>query len=156
MFRIPFTVIVAVLVVMSHTPVFAEGLVNFDAQGRALHGYDPVSYFTGKPEKGDDDFSFEYQGAKYFFASMNNLEKFKSNPGNYQFGYGGFCAWAMLDGKKVDVDPQRYKNINGVIYLFYNRFFVDTLDKWNDLAERESEAVLLSRADAQWSKITTM
>lgn len=156
MFRISVIIIAALLMCIWVSPVFAEEQVNLDDRGRALHGYDPVSYFTGKPAKGNDEFSLEYQGAKYFFANQSNLEKFKNNPESYQFGYGGFCAWAMLEGQRVDVDPKRYKNINGVVYLFYNRFFVDTLDKWNELAAQESEAVLLSRADAQWLKISSM
>ncbi len=31
----------------------------------------------------------------------------------------------MLEGEKVDVDPERYKRIDGVVNLFYNTFFTE-------------------------------
>jgi YHS domain-containing protein len=131
----------------------AEQQINLDSKGRVLHGYDPVSYYTGTPVKGIKDISYEYQGVRYLFASRENREEFIGNPGKYRFAYGGYCAWAMLDGEKVDVDPERFKQIDGVIYLFYNTFFTDTLDKWNGLADKESEPSLISRADEQWQKL---
>lgn len=131
----------------------AEQLINLDNEGKALHGYDPVSYYTGAPVKGSNALSYEYQGVRYLFASNEHREKFIGNPGEYRFAYGGYCAWAMLEGEKVDVDPERFKKIDGVVYLFYNTFFTDTLDKWNDLADKESEPSLISRADEQWQKL---
>ncbi len=46
-------------------PVFASG-------GIAINGYDPVAYFTmGKPVKGDEAISSEWEGAKLIFASAD-------------------------------------------------------------------------------------
>ena len=39
------------------------------------------------------------------FASKENLETFLSNAEKYAPAYGGWCAYAMLDGDKVEVDP---------------------------------------------------
>ena len=127
--------------------------LNLDDKGSALHGYDPVSYYTDKPEKGSSAISHEYRGAQYLFVNQENREKFVNNPGKYRFAYGGYCAWAMLEGEKVDVDPERFKRVNGVVYLFYNTFFTDTLDKWNALADKETEQKLISRADEHWRQL---
>ena len=57
---------------------------------------------------------------------------FASNPAKYEPQYGGWCAYAMgHDGSKVEVDPETFKIINGKLFLFYNRFFNNTLKTWN-------------------------
>ena len=58
--------------------------------GIAVGGYDPVSYFKqGKPVKGKKDLAVYAQGVTYHFASAENKEEFKNNPGNYEPQYGG-------------------------------------------------------------------
>ena len=73
----------------------------------------------------------------------------------YEPAYGGWCAWAMLEGDKVDIKPKRYRVVNNKTYLFYDTFFVNTLKKWNRLASEESEANLIRRADEQWNRINS-
>ena len=153
--RIIFVIFAAVLLQLYSFSAVAEQQLNLDDEGVMLHGYDPVSYFAGAPVEGSKDISYDYQGGRYLFATEENLEIFVRNPEMYPFAYGGYCAWAMLEGEKVDVDPERFKKINNIIYLFYNTFFTDTLDKWNNLAEKESEKKLIYRADEQWLKLTS-
>ena len=153
MFLVTFTVIVLQL---HNISAVAGQQLNLDDEGIMLHGYDAVSYFTGSPVEGRKDIAYDYKGGRYLFATQDNLEKFVNNPETYHFAYGGYCAWAMLEGEKVDVDPERYKMINGVVYLFYNTFFTDTLEKWNDLAEKESEQKLVERANGWWQKMVNM
>lgn len=115
----------------------------------AIDGYDPVSYFNGKPEEGKKQYQYIYQGITYYFQSKATLEIFKSNPSKYEPAYGGWCAFAMGEnGAKVPVDPETYKIINGKLYLFYNFYFNNTLKKWN---ERETE--LMHNADKFWTSI---
>ncbi len=59
----------------------------------------------------------------------------------------------MLDGQKVEVDPKRFKIVNGQTYLFYNTFFTDTLKKWDAVAAKETESSLVKRANENWQKI---
>ena len=144
-----------------HTPAtsFASGQssaqLNLDDNGTALQGYDPVSYHLGNPEPGKTELSWEYDGAVYFFASADNLQTFKTDPERYVPALGGWCAWAMLDGEKVKIDPKTYKVIDGTTYLFYNFFFVNTLSKWNKLAEQETEGALVEKARAAWEKMAS-
>lgn len=115
----------------------------------AIRGYDPVAYFTQKKAvKGKPANAFAYQGVTYHFASPASLETFKKNPAQYEPTYGGWCAYAMgATGEKVEIDPETFKVTNGKLYLFYNKFFNNTLPKWN-----KDEASLKSKADANWAR----
>ncbi len=123
---------------------------NLD-DGIAIHGYDPVAYFAeGKAKKGDKDLGgLIHSGITYYFSTSANKEAFKKNPAAYEPQYGGWCAYAMgNDGSKVNVDPETFKIVNGKLYLFYNRFFNNTLKSWN-----KNESILMKNADANWQKI---
>lgn len=115
----------------------------------ALQGYDPISYFLGKPQKGSKMYSYEYNKVTYYFSSSKNLDLFKSSGAKFEPAYGGWCAYAMgATGEKVEVDPETFKIINGKLYLFYNAYFNNTLPKWN-----KDEKKLNKTADLNWSKI---
>jgi YHS domain-containing protein len=122
---------------------------NLD-NGVAIKGYDPVAYFTtGKAVKGNKDISPYASGATYYFSSAANKELFKNNAAKYQPEYGGWCAYAMgANGEKVNIDPGTYKIVNGKLFLFYNKFFNNTLKDWN-----KDEANLKKNADINWTKI---
>ncbi|MBD0259915.1 MAG: YHS domain-containing protein [Cytophagales bacterium] len=117
--------------------------------GLALQGYDPVAYFTQhKAVKGTAAYAYSHQGVTYRFASAGHLEAFKANPARYEPAYGGWCAYAMgATGEKVEIDPETFKITDGRLNLFYNKFFNNTLPKWN-----KDEANLKGKADASWSK----
>lgn len=117
--------------------------------GLALQGYDPVAYFTqNKAVKGTAANACSHQGVTYRFANARHLEAFKANPAQYEPAYGGWCAYAMgATGEKVEIDPETFKITDGKLNLFYNKFFNNTLPKWN-----KDEANLKGKADASWSK----
>jgi len=115
----------------------------------ALEGYDPVSYFDGKPTEGRAELKLSYEGIVYQFSTQANLNKFKSKPSLYEPQYGGWCAYAMGEsGEKVKVDPETYKILNGKLYLFYNFWGSNTLTDWN-----KNEKKLKPSADTSWKKI---
>lgn len=118
-----------------------------------LKGYDPVSYFNDGPVKGKPKYSASFQDIRYLFASEKNLHAFEQNPARYLPAYGGWCAWAMRDGEKVDINPKRFKIVNGVNYLFYDGFWGDTLKKWNKLSQKTTEQQLIDLAQEQWQEI---
>ena len=127
--------------------------LNLDGDGIALQGYDPVSYHNLSPEKGRKDLSVEYAGAVYLFTNPDNQKTFNNSPETYLPAFGGWCAWAMLDGEHVNVDPETFKIINGRAYLFYNSFFTNTLTKWNTLAVKETEQILADKAQSEWETL---
>jgi len=114
-----------------------------------LEGYDPVSYFDGKPVEGKSELKTDYKGIVYTFSSAVNLNKFKFSPEKYEPAYGGWCAYAMGEsGVKVKIDPETYKIIDGKLYLFYNFWTNNTLKDWN-----KNEKALKSRGDQNWKQI---
>lgn len=117
--------------------------------GLAIQGYDPVAYIIqNKAVKGSKDQAVYHQGVTYYFTSAANKEEFKKNPSRYEPEYGGWCAYAMGEkGEKVSVDPKTFKIIGGKLYLFYNKFFNNTLTDWN-----KDETNLKRKADANWQK----
>jgi YHS domain-containing protein len=122
---------------------------NLDG-GVAISGYDPVAYFKqGKAIKGKKEFSVSADGVVYYLSSAENKEEFKKNYSKYEPQYGGWCAYAMgNDGTKVEVDPETFKIIDSKLFLFYNKFFNNTLKSWN-----KNETRLKTNADANWQKI---
>jgi YHS domain-containing protein len=122
---------------------------NLSKSGLAIDGYDPVAYFkNNKAIEGKKEFAVNHQGAVYYFSSTENKDAFIKNPSVYEPQYGGWCAYAMgKNGEKVNVDPETFKIINGKLYLFYNRFFNNTLTSWN-----KDETNLKTKADANWQK----
>lgn len=126
----------------------------FNLEGKlGLKGYDPVSYFEGEPKEGSEEISYAYEGVTYRFASEQNKERFQENPGKYEPAYGGWCAWAMLDGSKADIDPLSYTITDGRLLVFYDGIFGDTLKKWKDKSGSTPEQELLKKADTEWKKI---
>ncbi len=116
--------------------------------GLALDGYDAISYFEGKLQKGQKNFQVKTNGATYYFSTKQHEELFRKQAHKYMPQYGGWCAYAMgLDGEKVSVNPETYKIIEGKLYLFYNKYFSNTLIKWN-----KNEAQLKAQADKNWQK----
>jgi YHS domain-containing protein len=115
----------------------------------ALEGYDPVSYFDGKPLEGESSLRATHKGVVYQFATQSNLKKFKTSPEQYEPAYGGWCAFAMGEsGEKVKVDPETFKIVDGKLYLFYNFWGNNTRNDWN-----QAESKLKDAGDRNWKKI---
>ena len=118
--------------------------------GVGIEGYDPVSYFQSGPAKGDKNFSTSYDGIFYYFKSQANLDKFKSSPKKYLPQFKGWCAFAIADGPSLaDINPKTYWINDGKLYLFYNKFFVNTLSSW-----KKDPAGYLKKAEANWNNRT--
>ncbi|HSO07311.1 MAG TPA: YHS domain-containing (seleno)protein [Pelomicrobium sp.] len=120
--------------------------VNVQKGGVAVHGYDPVAYFTaGKPTPGKPEFTAVHEGATYRFATAENLAAFKADPARYAPQYGGWCAYGVAKGGKFDIDPQVWKVVDGKLYLNFNASVGRT---WSgDIPG------YLKRSEAEWPKI---
>jgi YHS domain-containing protein len=65
--------------------------INTTIFGVAIKGYDPVAYHTeGKAVKGKSAFTFNWNDARWYFASAENRDLFSSNPERYAPQYGGY------------------------------------------------------------------
>jgi len=120
-------------------------------KGFIAEGYDVVAYFGNEALKGNDQFTTEFKGAKYKFVSSENLKTFLENPKMYVPQYGGYCAYAVaVKGEKIGVNPNSFQIIDDKLYLFYDSWGVDTLEKWNE----EGVEKLRKQADSNWKNIT--
>ena len=114
--------------------------------GVAVKGYDPVAYFkSGKPVKGDKQFTLEHLGAKWRFSSQENLDLFKAGPGKYAPQYGGYCAWAVSRRYTASIDPEAWKIVEEKLYLNYSKA-VQT--KWE-----EEISANIEKANVNWPQL---
>ncbi|MEO0430932.1 MAG: YHS domain-containing (seleno)protein [Cyanobacteria bacterium J06656_5] len=93
----------------------------FAEDGVAIGGADPVAYFTeGDYTPGSGEFTHDWEGATWQFASAENRDLFAASPEEYAPQYGGFCAWAVSQGNTAPIDPTAWKIVDGKLYLNYN------------------------------------
>jgi YHS domain-containing protein len=119
-------------------------------KGFASGGYDVVEYFNNNAVEGDKKYTSTYDSVKYKFISQANLDVFIAAPESYIPQYGGYCAYAVAQKrKKVDVDPETFEIRDGKLYLFYNSWGVNTLEKWNE----EGPEALKKQADIEWQTV---
>jgi len=117
-----------------------------DREGRAVGGYDVVSYHTGaEPVPGDPDIAASYNGVTWLFASEAHRDAFLEDPQRYAPAYDGHCAWAAARGYKARTDPQAYRIVDGRLYLNYD---AGIQRRW----ERDI-AGFITQADANWPEI---
>lgn len=89
--------------------------------GPALRGYDAVAYFAdGRPVEGRSEYSYQWRGASWQFASQAHLDQFRADPASYAPQFGGYCAWAVSQGYTASADPQAWKIVDGRLYLNYD------------------------------------
>lgn len=120
--------------------------VNVEASGVGLKGNDPLGYFNeGKPVEGDPAFTVVHNGTVYTFASEANRDAFIVDPDRYLPEYGGFCALAMTFGKKVDIDPNAWKIVDGKLYVQAN---MRAASLWQKDVEGN-----ISKADKEWPTV---
>ncbi|MFK8059245.1 MAG: YHS domain-containing (seleno)protein [Polaribacter sp.] len=119
-------------------------------KGYVAEGYDVVSYFSNKAQKGNKKFTSTFDGVKYKFSSKENLATFKKSPKKYVPAYGGYCAYAIgAKAEKVSINPKTFEIRDGKIYLFYNSWGTNTLKLW----KKEGAENLKNKADKNWKKI---
>ena len=112
----------------------------------AIRGYDPVAYFTDeKAVKGSRDFSHDWQGATWRFASAENRDLFAAEPTKYAPQYGGYCAWAVSRNYTAPTDPDAFTLVNGKLYLNYN---AKVMEQW--LEDRDGN---IDSADENWPTV---
>ena len=91
---------------------------HYTKDGVALGGIDVMSYHTaGKPMQGSSEFTAQYQGVTWHFASAANRDRFAATPAQYAPAYGGWCSAGASKGKKVATKPEFWKIVDGQLYL---------------------------------------
>lgn len=86
-----------------------------------LHGVDPVSMFVSEaPGLGDAVHTAAHDGVDYYFSTAAAKEAFEADPAAYLPQFGGFCAFGVFKGKKLDGDVRYADIVDGKLYLFVN------------------------------------
>ena len=119
---------------------------TLDGAGLGVHGVDTVALSTlNAVAEGDAKHAVVHDGVAYYFASTITAERFKADPVRYLPQYGGFCAYAVALGKKLDGDPRYADIVDGKLYLFVNAAVFERY-----LADKENT---LRKAEEQWPQI---
>ena len=142
------TVIAAGPIAISAPAAFADKDPIYTAKrsNLALQGYDTVAYFTvGEPTKGSAEYSTTYNGVEFRFASEENLNLFLGNPDQYAPQYGGYCAWAVAQGKTAKGDARRWAIVDDKLYLNYNKGIQRKWDK--------DRSGFITSADTNWPTV---
>jgi YHS domain-containing protein len=117
--------------------------VNAVAEGEArllLKGADVVAYFVeGKYQQGSAQFSSQYEGVTFHFASAGHKTLFDQEPAKYLPQFGGYCANGIAYGIPWGGDADTWKMIDGKLYIFGGRGSMDAfaLDEKGNLALAE-------------------
>ena len=120
--------------------------INTDPGGQAAKGYDTVAFFAKNAAvRGNPAYEYAWNGAKWFFSSEENLEKFKANPDAYSPQFGGYCVYSAAQGKLVEGNPEHYKVIDGKLYFCNN---AEAKEAWEG-----SEDELIKKAEKFWAEI---
>ncbi len=119
--------------------------VFVDAEGVAINGYDPVSYFNAAPSAGDPAYVSEYNGATYRFASADNKAAFDADPAAYEPQYGGYCAYGAAKGVKFKTAPETGTVVGGKLFFNKDR---NVQELWN-----KDQPGFIAEADGQWPAI---
>ncbi|MFN0194537.1 MAG: YHS domain-containing (seleno)protein [Aestuariivirga sp.] len=122
-------------------PEIFAGLV----EGVGAGGFDVVSFFTGTPAEGKAEFSTEWKGATWRFATAENLAAFQSAPEKYAPQYGGYCAYGVAQGYAVKGEPEAWSVVDGKLYLNYS---LEVRDQW-----KADIPGFIATANTKWPKV---
>ena len=102
-------------------PAHAAQPPVFATNGVAIHGYDPVAYFTmSKPVEGDAAITSVLEGATFRFANAEHKALFDADPKKYAPKYGGYCAYAVSKGATATTVPEAWSIHGDRLYLNYS------------------------------------
>ncbi|MEO4044640.1 YHS domain-containing (seleno)protein [Hoeflea sp. CAU 1731] len=135
--------------VSTGAPAFAADEYNvstgttLSGAGVALRGDDVVALATGlEVAAGHAKYTVERDGVAYYFASEETMNQFQTNPERYMPQYGGFCAFGVAIGKKLDAAPRYADIVDGKLYVFLNAV---AFAKY-----KEDKAGTLAKAEKNW------
>lgn len=125
-----------------HTPDTAAAKI-------AIEGYSPVSYFEKNiAEQGKPEFQARYDGKTYYFASAEQVRTFEADPKHYAPVFGEYCPYSLALGRRVAIDPTRFRIVDGQLLLFHRSAELDALTEWDKSKDKER---ILRRANSEYT-----
>jgi len=92
-----------------------------NGEGITIQGYDVVSYQEKRAEKGRKEFSVDYGGVSWYFATGDHRDQFRQSPERFLPEYGGFCAYSVGRGYPATADPRAFALEDRKLYLFFDK-----------------------------------
>jgi YHS domain-containing protein len=94
-----------------------------------LMGHDVVAYFTqGKHALGNPQFSSQYEGVNFHFASSEHKALFDKEPAKYVPQFGGYCANGIAYGIPWGGDADAWRIEGGKLYIFGGKSSQDAFE----------------------------
>lgn len=98
-----------------------EHIVVDRNSGLAIHGFDPVAYFTNRaPLLGKGEFEHRHATVVWRFRNAGNLGAFVADPDIYMPRFGGYDPVAVARGLAVAGDPRIWVIAEQRLYLFHS------------------------------------
>lgn len=99
-----------------------ERVVVDTRTGLAIHGFDPVAYFTDKvAAPGREELELPYAGAVWCFRNAGNLTAFAERPDVYMPQFGGYDPVVLARGVAAPGHPGLWLIAGDRLYLFHTR-----------------------------------
>ena len=98
-----------------------EQIVVDRRSGLAIHGFDPVAYFTDDTALlGRNELELSYAGAIWRFRNAGNRAAFKQRPDVYMPQFGGYDPVLLARQVATPGHPQFWLIVEDRLYLFYD------------------------------------
>lgn len=115
--------------------------------GLAIHGFDPVAYFTdGAAKLGLADLEHSHGGATWRFRNEGNRAAFADRPDVYTPRFGGYDPVGLARGFGRTGHPEIWMIVEQKLYLFYSP------QARSDFAAGMAD--ILADAEANWPKVS--
>ena len=114
--------------------------------GLAIHGFDPVAYFTdAKATIGREELELSLGGVVWRFRNLGNRAVFAEHPDIYMPRFGGYDPVALARGVATPGHPHLWLVADNRLYLFHS------FDAQSTFAADPSRAV--AAAEAGWTGV---
>jgi hypothetical protein len=128
------------------TAATTERLVTDWRTGLAIHGFDPVAYFTDRQAlAGRPDLEFAFAGAVWRFRNVGNRAAFVTRPEIYAPRFGGYDPFAIARGVATPGHPLFWFISEDRLYLFQSS------EARNAFAANPEQAI--EAADLKWPDV---
>lgn len=143
------SIFISFALLLSVNVLAADPIETGTFNNNAIYGYDTVAYFTqNKAVKGDKKITTEWRGALWHFSTEEHKAMFVAEPEKYAPQYGGYCAYAMSDGRLVGIDEDAFTILDGKLYLNYSK---SVMKEW-----RTNTDLFIKEADAEYPTLVDL
>ena len=119
---------------------------TIDGHGVGFRGNDLIAVTTGLGVvPGQAKYTHVYDGVAYYFASDAAKKQFAAAPEKYIPKFGGYCAFGVAVGKKLDGSPRFADIVDGKLYVFLNAAVYKKYE--------QDKAGVLAKAAANWPEM---